>query len=99
MSSSQRKPMFLIDFLSGAVAGSVAAVATTPIDVIKTRRQMYVEPSKALTSTGIFFQIIKEEGWSGFSKGWLPRVAKVAPACAIMISSYEFCKRHISKLH
>ena len=36
--------------------------------------------------------IVKEEGLKGLSKGLVPRVAKVAPSCAIMISSYEFCK-------
>jgi solute carrier family 25, member 39/40 len=37
--------------------------------------------------------IWKEEGFHGTFKGWIPRVLKVAPACAIMISSYELGKR------
>lgn len=37
--------------------------------------------------------ILKEEGPSGLFRGWIPRVLKVAPACAIMISSYEMGKR------
>jgi solute carrier family 25 protein 39/40 len=40
-------------------------------------------------------KIVREEGFRGLAKGIVPRVAKVAPSCAIMISSYEFCKKHI----
>lgn len=37
--------------------------------------------------------IFKEEGVRGLFTGWIPRVMKVAPACAIMISSYEIGKK------
>jgi solute carrier family 25 protein 39/40 len=30
---------------------------------------------------------------AGLWRGWVPRTLKVAPACAIMISSYEVGKR------
>ena len=39
------------------------------------------------------WHIFKTEGASGLWKGWIPRTLKVAPACAIMISSYEVGKR------
>ena len=38
-------------------------------------------------------EILKEEGLKGLWKGNVARVMKVAPACAIMISSYEVGKR------
>jgi solute carrier family 25 protein 39/40 len=96
---SKKERGFAIDFVSGACAGMLAAIFTTPIDVIKTRRQMNLGTMK--DSTGpykmidICNQIIKDEGIWGLTKGMFPRAAKVAPACAIMISSYEFCKKII----
>lgn len=39
------------------------------------------------------YHIFKTEGVSGLFKGWAARCLKVAPACAIMISSYEMGKK------
>lgn len=33
--------------------------------------------------------IFREEGMAGLFRGWVARCLKVAPACAIMISTYE----------
>lgn len=46
-----------------------------------------------LSMPRFLYHILKEEGFSGFLRGWIPRTLKVAPACAIMISSYEMGKR------
>lgn len=46
-----------------------------------------------LSMPRFLFHIFKEEGVSGLFRGWIPRCLKVAPACAIMISSYEVGKR------
>eukprot|EP01104_Vermistella_antarctica_P009836 TRINITY_DN2577_c0_g1_i1.p1 TRINITY_DN2577_c0_g1~~TRINITY_DN2577_c0_g1_i1.p1 ORF type:complete len:345 (+),score=48.21 TRINITY_DN2577_c0_g1_i1:329-1363(+) len=88
---------FLVNFASGFGGGVVAAVTTNPLDVVKTRRQMYLtsQNNYPVTTLGILRKIRVEEGWIGFTQGMLPRAAKVAPACAIMISSYEFMKRWI----
>lgn len=37
--------------------------------------------------------IVQEEGFGGLFKGIVPRTVKVAPACALMIASYEFFKQ------
>jgi solute carrier family 25 protein 39/40 len=37
--------------------------------------------------------IFKEQGTSGLFKGWAARCLRVAPACAIMISTYEVGKK------
>jgi solute carrier family 25 protein 39/40 len=96
-------------FISGAFAGSIAAALTTPFDVVKTRRQMasQVQVDASLNDchfavghghvklglVGHMRQIVEQEGISGLWKGNTTRMVKVAPACAIMISCYEFGKR------
>ncbi|OMJ11749.1 Solute carrier family 25 member 40 [Smittium culicis] len=42
--------------------------------------------------TSIIRNIIANEGWAGLYTGLAPRLIKIAPACAIMITSYEFGK-------
>ena len=37
---------------------------------------------------------MSEHGYGGLYAGLVPRVAKIAPACAIMIGSYEVCKEY-----
>lgn len=99
----------LVDsFAAGAVSGAVAAFVTTPFDVGKTRQQVVrqAQGQKAGASTAshtplpeelsmprFLAHIYKEQGLKGLFRGWVPRVAKVAPACAIMISSYEVGKK------
>lgn len=39
-------------------------------------------------------QVVGEAGWTGLFAGLGPRLMKVAPACAIMIGSYEFGKAY-----
>ncbi len=41
--------------------------------------------------------VVSNHGYSGLYTGLAPRVAKIAPACAIMITSYEACKEHFKK--
>ncbi|KAL7519337.1 hypothetical protein ACHAWX_004104 [Stephanocyclus meneghinianus] len=92
-------------FISGAAAGSIAAALTTPFDVVKTRRQMVTQVKDYNTGSAVGYgrvslgllghmqQIVEQEGFSGLWKGNITRMVKVAPACAIMISCYEFGKR------
>jgi solute carrier family 25 protein 39/40 len=95
---------FVDSFVSGASSGAVASILTTPFDVGKTRRQVFVEAAskagveKILTPEErsmpkFLWHIFRTEGVSGLFTGWIPRTLKVAPACAIMISSYEVGKR------
>ncbi|XP_017280614.1 solute carrier family 25 member 40 [Kryptolebias marmoratus] len=99
------EPTFSITFTSGAVSGSVAAIVTLPFDVVKTRRQVELGELQAknlpceLSSTtfGVMKRIVAHNGFKGLFAGFFPRLIKVAPACAIMISSYEFGKAFFRK--
>jgi len=69
-------------FTAGWLSGTIAAFITQPFDVSKTRRQVY---SSEISSTlHLMGMIRKEEGIRGLWKGFVPRMLKVAPACAIM---------------
>ena len=41
--------------------------------------------------------IVREEGVGGLWRGNMARMMKVAPACAIMITCYEFGKRILTQ--
>ncbi|KAH8304933.1 hypothetical protein KR018_005585, partial [Drosophila ironensis] len=101
--SDTAQPAFAVSFLSGVVAGSVSAVLTTPFDVVKTHEQIeYGErviftdsPVRDLGRRTTFSRlaaIYKMHGVRGLFAGVGPRLLKVAPACAIMISTFEYSK-------
>ncbi|KAH7155765.1 mitochondrial carrier domain-containing protein [Dactylonectria estremocensis] len=92
---------FVDSFTAGALSGAFASIVTTPFDVGKTRTQIYQNEAPAGAAVvpeernmaRLLWHIFKTEGVPGLWKGWIPRTLKVAPACAIMISSYEVGKR------
>lgn len=100
----QRHPTFQFSLTAGAAAGAIAAVATLPFDVAKTHRQIelgerdLVQPrwrgrQRAPSTRDILRGVYKQSGVSGLFSGIVPRVIKVAPSCAIMITCYEFGKQ------
>lgn len=56
---------------------------------------------RPMLGAGSLFTVLREvvssHGYAGLYTGLAPRVAKIAPACAIMISSYEACKEYFTK--
>ncbi|KAI9330620.1 mitochondrial carrier domain-containing protein [Obelidium mucronatum] len=101
-------------FLAGATAGTVAAILTTPFDVAKTLQQVvhHDEPGcvhhpgcghlpggRKLSMVNVMRSIVANDGVKGLFVGLSPRIAKIAPACAIMISSYELGKRAFERMN
>jgi len=92
-----------VAFISGAVSGTTAALITSPFDVLKTRRQaLLMSPTviSARTSAASFpllAKIIRTEGASALFAGIGPRIAKIAPACGIMIASFEGVGKFLEK--
>lgn len=90
----QRHSGTWVAFISGAVSGTTAALITSPFDVLKTRRQSLImsDPASRLTSSiPLLLEILRTEGSAALFAGILPRIAKIAPACGIMISCFEVC--------
>lgn len=90
---------FWENFFAGAASGAIAGVITLPFDVIKTHRQIELGnlmSSAGKNQTSSTFRLIqglyRQQGITSLFTGIVPRVIKVAPACAIMISSYEYIK-------
>ncbi|XP_022126566.2 solute carrier family 25 member 40 isoform X1 [Pieris rapae] len=101
------KNTFLFNFFCGSVAGSMAAFVTLPFDVIKTHQQIELGEKEIYTDgktrqrasnmKDIAKTIYRNHGIKGLFTGFLPRIFKVAPACAIMIATFEYGKQFFQK--
>ncbi|KAJ4545411.1 Fe(2+) transporter [Exophiala dermatitidis] len=88
--------------VAGGLAGAFAAGITTPLDVIKTLLQTrgLSQKDEIRNVRGLFHaaSIIKREfGWSGFMRGWRPRIISTMPSTAICWSSYEMAKAYFKR--
>jgi solute carrier family 25 (mitochondrial iron transporter), member 28/37 len=79
---------------AGALAGGLAAAASTPLDVARTRLQTQGEVgARRYRGLKHALESIKfEEGWRGLFRGVRPRVVFHMPAAAVCWTTYEFCK-------
>ncbi|KAF3560028.1 hypothetical protein F2Q69_00017404 [Brassica cretica] len=80
----------------GAVSGGVAAVVTTPFDVMKTR-MMTATPGRPISMSMVFFSVLRHEGPLGLFKGAVPRFFWVAPLGAMNFAGYELAKKAMQK--
>lgn len=72
----------------GSVAGAVAAAATTPLDVLKTR--VMLSTTEQVTVAGVFGKMVREEGVRPFFAGVVPRVTWISIGGAIFLGSYQW---------
>lgn len=78
----------------GGLAGSTAALFTTPFDVVKTRLQTQAPGSRGKYN-GVLHalqEIAREEGLQGLYRGLPPRLAMYVSQGAIFFASYEFLR-------
>ncbi|KAG7019042.1 Mitochondrial carrier protein MTM1 [Cucurbita argyrosperma subsp. argyrosperma] len=95
------------NFSAGFIAGSLAAAATCPLDVAKTRRQIERDSEKALKMTTrttlaeIWRQVAKfwDGGMKGMFTGIGPRVGRAGPSVGIVVSFYEVMKYALYHRH
>ncbi|PNI26820.1 SLC25A22 isoform 9 [Pan troglodytes] len=84
--ASEEKSPFYVSFLAGCVAGSAAAVAVNPCDVVKTRLQSLQRGVNEDTYSGILDcarKILRHEGPLAFLKGAYCRALVIAPLFGI----------------
>lgn len=86
--------MVTVQATAGMVAGACSSVITTPIDTVKTRLQVMDNygsgrPSVLKTAKNL----IKEDGWWGFYRGFGPRFLNMSLYGTTMIVTYELIKR------
>ncbi|KAG1675294.1 Mitochondrial glutamate carrier 1 [Nymphon striatum] len=83
--------VFWTSFLAGCVAGSTAAFAVNPLDVVKTRLQVLNKAKGETSYSGVgdaFMKIMKNEGPTAFFKGAGCRMIVIAPLFGIAQTVY-----------
>ncbi|XP_024543930.1 calcium-binding mitochondrial carrier protein SCaMC-1-A [Selaginella moellendorffii] len=80
----------------GGLSGGLAAVFTTPFDVMKTR-MMTSPPGIPVTMSSVTVKIVSEEGLLALFKGAVPRFFWIAPLGAMNFAGYELAKRAMEK--
>ncbi|KAL5560377.1 hypothetical protein UlMin_036588 [Ulmus minor] len=89
----------------GALAGAISASLTTPLDVVKTRLMTQVHGDGVNKAAAVMYsgvsatvkQIMKEEGWVGFTRGMGPRV--LHSACFSALGYFAFETARLAILH
>lgn len=81
--------------ICGSIAGGVAAAATTPLDVIKTRIMLHKE---RIGVSALVKQILAEEGPKVFLTGIGPRTCWISAGGAIFLGCYELVHTNLSVL-
>ncbi|RWV81586.1 hypothetical protein GW17_00056978 [Ensete ventricosum] len=80
----------------GAVSGGLAAVVTTPFDVMKTR-MMTAPQGLPVSMSMVALSILHQEGPLGLFKGAVPRFFWIAPLGAMNFAGYELAKKAMVK--
>ncbi|XP_022760551.1 mitochondrial thiamine diphosphate carrier 2-like isoform X2 [Durio zibethinus] len=110
MEESGQLKRALLDASAGAISGGISRTVTSPLDVIKIRFQVQLEPTsswallrKDLSGsskyTGMFQatkDIFREEGLAGFWRGNVPALLMVMPYTAIQFAVLHKLKTFVS---
>lgn len=81
--------------LAGMVSSTMAQLVSFPLGLVGTRLKAQGMAGRPVIYSGMmdaFRQILRLEGVQGLYKGWLPDMAKIAPASAISWTVFEKAK-------
>ncbi|MFS7965991.1 putative mitochondrial carrier protein [Helianthus anomalus] len=79
--------------ISGAIAGAVSRTSVAPLETIRTHLMV---GSCGQSTTEVFQDIMKNEGWTGLFRGNLVNVIRVAPSKAIELFAYDTVKKNLA---
>ncbi|OAY27369.1 adenine nucleotide transporter BT1, chloroplastic/mitochondrial [Manihot esculenta] len=79
--------------ISGGIAGAVSRTAVAPLETIRTHLMV---GSSGHTTTEVFHNIMKTDGWKGLFRGNLVNVIRVAPSKAIELFAYDTVNKNLS---
>ncbi|CAK9169636.1 unnamed protein product [Ilex paraguariensis] len=79
--------------ISGAIAGAVSRTAVAPLETIRTHLMV---GSSGHSTTEVFHDIMKTDGWKGLFRGNLVNVIRVAPSKAIELAAYDTVNKNLS---
>lgn len=79
--------------VSGAIAGAVSRTAVAPLETIRTHLMV---GSSGHSTTEVFHDIMKTDGWTGLFRGNLINVIRVAPSKAIELLAYDTVNKRLS---
>ncbi|KAL2237320.1 adenine nucleotide transporter BT1, chloroplastic/mitochondrial-like [Sesamum indicum] len=79
--------------ISGGIAGAVSRTAVAPLETIRTHLMV---GSSGHSSTEVFHNIMKTEGWKGLFRGNFVNVIRVAPSKAIELFVYDTVNKNLS---
>ncbi|CAI5730743.1 unnamed protein product [Hyaloperonospora brassicae] len=75
--------------ISGASAGIITGILTNPMDIVRTKAQVYTQYGAVDTLK----YILKNDGPMGLMTGLSARLLAMGPSGILMVTSYEFVKR------
>ncbi|KAL4650932.1 hypothetical protein ACB092_01G122700 [Castanea dentata] len=79
--------------ISGAIAGAISRTAVAPLETIRTHLMV---GSSGHSTTEVFNDIMKTDGWQGLFRGNLVNVIRVAPSKAIELFAYDTVNKNLS---
>ncbi|KAL8497016.1 hypothetical protein ACS0TY_020631 [Phlomoides rotata] len=79
--------------ISGGIAGAISRTAVAPLETIRTHLMV---GSSGHSTSEVFDNIMKTEGWKGLFRGNFVNVIRVAPSKAIELFVYDTVNKNLS---
>ncbi|KAG5016726.1 hypothetical protein JHK85_022862 [Glycine max] len=89
--------IMLVQATGGIIAGATSSCITTPLDTIKTRLQVMGHENRSSIKQ-VAKDLINEDGWRGFYRGFGPRFFSMSAWGTSMILTYEYLSENSSSL-